>query len=503
LRQTYVCLAWALIAAGIFLRLLCYFHNRSFWTDEAALAVNILDHDFGTLTHALDHRQAAPLLFLWAEKCAHCLWEPGEFSLRTVPLLCGVVSVPLFFALARTCLSRWASLFALSLFALSEPLIRYATELKQYGGDVLCVLVICCGAVSYLRSPSRKGAILLGVVGAFTIWLSFPAIFVLAGLTGVLTFTCVKQRMVRWPDLALTVPLWCIALIALYFVQLVNLAGQRSELEFYGSLAFPPADLSQMLSWLSLQANQFTYKTLDLHIPLLFGASSLVGAAALARSNGRMFFLLMFPLLPISLLSSLHLYPIVPRFLLFLAPAAYILLARGLDAFIAASSHRPYPVRWAAALVSLVCVVALLWSPTWLCLRRFTHPLLSEEVRPAMRYIEDNWRPGDFLYVYGGAANAFRYYSRLSAWDDPNFRIGSSPDIDRCGDDLHSLEGKRRVWVLISHTYIHGTELPIGRFLTTFLKKQTVVLKRKSYPYTQVFLCDMNKVGGEDDFGRN
>jgi hypothetical protein len=67
--------------------------GRPLWLDEQMIALNIRDHGFIDLAGRLDDGQRAPMLWLWAEKCAAIAFGVDERSLRLVPLLFGVATV--------------------------------------------------------------------------------------------------------------------------------------------------------------------------------------------------------------------------------------------------------------------------------------------------------------------------------------------------------------------------------------------------------------------------
>ena len=82
---------------GVIVRIIQYSFNRSLWLDEAALASSIVTRSYGGLLGGLDYNQIAPIGFLFAEKFFILLFGNNEFALRVFPLLCGVVSIFLFF----------------------------------------------------------------------------------------------------------------------------------------------------------------------------------------------------------------------------------------------------------------------------------------------------------------------------------------------------------------------------------------------------------------------
>ena len=164
------------------MRLRQYFANRSFWVDEASLALNIINRSFGGLTQPLDYNQGAPIGFLFIEKSLSLLLGNNEFSLRLFPLIAGLLSVYLIWRIARE-YTRTSALFAVVMIAISPSLIYYSSELKQYSSDVMFSLLVVYLATLCLRdNPKTESYIWLGGVGMISIFVSHPSVFVLAGV---------------------------------------------------------------------------------------------------------------------------------------------------------------------------------------------------------------------------------------------------------------------------------------------------------------------------------
>lgn len=96
----------ATLALGITARIAQYLSNYSLWRDEAHLARNILERYFSGLMRPLDHLPIASPLFLWAVQLAVLLWGDGQWVLRRVPLIGGILM--LLFGLAGPLRCRWA-----------------------------------------------------------------------------------------------------------------------------------------------------------------------------------------------------------------------------------------------------------------------------------------------------------------------------------------------------------------------------------------------------------
>src|SRR5262245_3930979 len=90
-----------LVALGLALRLYHYLRNPSVWHDEAMLILNVLAKSFGELLGPLDFVQAAPPLFLWAEKAVLLTLGESTYALRLVPFLAGCAALLLVVPVAR------------------------------------------------------------------------------------------------------------------------------------------------------------------------------------------------------------------------------------------------------------------------------------------------------------------------------------------------------------------------------------------------------------------
>src|SRR6202140_5812605 len=134
-------LEWTIIVFGALLRLTQFLSNRSLWLDEAKLALNIVNRSFVQLCKPLDYGQGAPVGFLMLERSAVHLFGSGEYALRLFPLLSGMISLLLFYQLAKQSVPSAAPI-AMGLFATSAPLIYYSSEVKQYSGDVAIALLL-------------------------------------------------------------------------------------------------------------------------------------------------------------------------------------------------------------------------------------------------------------------------------------------------------------------------------------------------------------------------
>jgi len=172
-----------LLVSGIILRIWQYMANRSLWLDECFLALNLIHRSFAGLTQPLDHNQAAPLLFLFIQKAVIIVLGNGEFALRLFPLMAGILSLFLMYKTTKKYLQGIAAYMALALFCFSAALIYYSSENKQYASDAMFTLVLLLAAYPCLQDAAKpKNYMFLTGAGFVAMWMSHPAVFVLAGI---------------------------------------------------------------------------------------------------------------------------------------------------------------------------------------------------------------------------------------------------------------------------------------------------------------------------------
>jgi predicted membrane-bound mannosyltransferase len=110
-----------------------YLQNRNLLLDEANVARNLFERDFTGLVKPLNYEQYAPPVFLWVEKLNAILFGFSEYALRLYPLLAGIASVFVMYALLKRLVPMSALWFPLLLFVATHMLIRYSSELRQSG----------------------------------------------------------------------------------------------------------------------------------------------------------------------------------------------------------------------------------------------------------------------------------------------------------------------------------------------------------------------------------
>jgi hypothetical protein len=497
-------LIYLLIVLGIIFRVVQYLYNRSLWLDESFIALNLMNRSFLELLKPLDFGQAAPLGFILIEKIVTFIFGNSEYALRLFPLVSGIISIFLFYEIIKRWLDEKAVPIALILFVVSERLIYFSSEVKQYSSDVMISLFLIFVFIVYLEEEkvSFSDFVVTGLIGSLAIWFSFSSFFILAGFGITIFLMRIKKReYYKLRPLFFIFFLWGISCILNFIISINEISMNQDLLEyfqydfmplpiksfqdifwflkaFYKFFSFTlglPA-LRSIIGWHSftngIGVSEFSIYSFSARITLavitllVFNAGLIffVGTYSLFLKSKEKFFILISPFFVSLFVSGLRLYPFVGRTNVFLVPIAFIFIAEGV--FFLKKTIKP-------KIISLIIIVLL-----------FSYPILSsgyhiiksnkvEEIRPVIEYVNDNWQEGDLLYVYKFSIPAFTYYYEKKDLKHLDIFYGEiiSQELVDWGKESEQLIGKDRVWFLISHNYKFGIKSDEENLLNYFDKK--------------------------------
>ena len=423
-------LACCFVFLGFLVRLVQYLSNRSLWGDEVNLALNIINRSYLELTQTLDYNQAAPLGFLWLEKLATQLFGNSEYALRLLPFVASIVSLGVFYRLTRLYSSSWGGVIAIALFACGRYTLYFATELKPYSSDVTIALILFwLLSTVHHRMLGVKEIIGLAVVGSLAIWLSYPSIFMLAGLEGWNLFTTSSKRwykiIINRIGIYLT---WIVSFGLFYFVTIADTLTNE-DLSSSWSARYP--DSFGDILWLFDALGRFFYHPMGfLGITDGIGIFAfIVGCVAWYRRDRRIFIALIAPFIVTIFAAYLRQYPFRDRLVLFLAPLGMLIVAEGIALLLTqlrkinlANGYK----YWLFGLLGIVCLCGLTVPAISRASNFIIHPEVKHEVRPVVEYVASEYQPGDKIYVYAGAVQAFAYYVDLKDYSDLNYINGSA-----------------------------------------------------------------------------
>lgn len=446
--------AAVLVLAGLALRLRQYLSGRSLWLDEAMLALNIVNRDFAGLLKPLDYDQGAPLGFLLLEKLTISLLRNGELTLRLPSVIAGCLSLIIFYLLLRRFLSPAGLLPALALFAFSERLIYYTSELKQYSFDVFVALTLLIIFLYFSPKQEQDATtgrdwIPLALAGMASVWFSHPAVFTLSGIGLALLWQNRGNRR-KLIQSGLVICGWLVSFGGVYGASLNSLAANDFLMAYWQDYFMP------MPPWNNLGWFAWTFAaTLTYFVPGLPAWLGLVlllgGLFALWRLHPSLALAFSLAILSAFGASALGKYPLGGRMLLFIAPISLGLAGAAFEGLYRALGRAGHG---AAAAVTAALALFLLAQPAMLALERFQSPRMQENMHPALVTLRQKHQPEDLIYIYPWAEPAFRYYAPFYGFTEEQFTHGQADPpqaLPATLTDIEQLRGQARVWVLFSH----------------------------------------------------
>jgi hypothetical protein len=444
-----------IILSGIVLRLGQYAANRSLWLDEASLALNIVSRSFVELTQPLSRGQAAPLGFLFMQKTVIKILGNRDYILRLFPLVAGIIALLLIYKVADIYIEDASMLVALGLFAVSSPLIYYASEVKQYSSDVLITLLLLLVACKWLEAKTNvKYFVALVLAGALSLWMSHPALFIVAGIA----FSLALDRLVKrdWPRLAwlgAAFFVWSASFAVLCFASLRYMAAS-AFLTGYWSDRFMPMPPWRDAMWFPKAFATMLVGPSGVSVgrigSIVFFLVFLIGCFSFFFRNWQKALTLVMPFVFALVASGLHKYPFSDRLLLFILPLAFLLIAEGMRrAYLAFGKIGP---RIAFSIWSALAIL-LLYDSTCFAVRNLWQPYMGEDIKPVISYMAQHKLSTDAIYVYYSTVSGFSYYAPQYSLGASDFISGiSSPEEPaKYIQDLNKLSSRGRVWFLFSH----------------------------------------------------
>lgn len=355
-----------ILGLGVLFRVVQYLSDRSYWLDEGSLAANITRKRVGDVLGVLSGTQLAPPGFLVVEWAACRTLGDNPFALRLFPLLCGIASLFLFLGVARHFLGPRSVWIAVALFAVSDDLIYFASELKQYSTDVAAGLACTLMGMEALARPATRGRVVaLAAAGATIVWFSHPSVFVLAGVGTVLLASAAVERGWRGALVPSALGLvWGASAAAVHAIAMDQL-GHRRDMWGFWDFAFPPMPPASFwdATWVPRRLLYLFVNPLNFETPLDARLSALpalglflAGCLSAARRDRARFAMLALPVVFALLASCLRLYPFHGRLVLFLVPALLLLIAEGAGWFRETYGGGP---TWAFLLATLLLFPSL------------------------------------------------------------------------------------------------------------------------------------------------
>lgn len=411
-----ICLIFAL---GIFLRLKTYFYNLSFWYDEAALALNVMDRGFLGFFRYLDYIQCAPPLFMIFSKIATNIFGTKEWAFRLLPLIFGIASMFAFYYLSKDVLNKkWSILIANFLFAVNFQLIYYCQEFKQYSLEVLVtILAIYFVKKINLKTLNSIKCLCLGIVFFILFLLSMTAPFILAAYMIYIAYKNRQTAIKQWfyiglPFIFLLIPYYLFYLWPSKALMVREFSNMWSS--GYLNLNF------ESIRTLAAEFFQFSFQ--PNRAALLNLILCITGSMLIFKDKRPAGAIILLVIIIAIMASFLHIYPIYIRLGLYLVPLLILLCAKPLDTCdIKTCATRVYIYSFVVILMFLFCFKNYNFS----YFINFFNPMIFHQSlsRQMMEIIKDNLDENDIVVYDGESLPAYFYYLRY-------FNINHKNSID-------------------------------------------------------------------------
>ncbi|MFT7606849.1 MAG: 4-amino-4-deoxy-L-arabinose transferase-like glycosyltransferase [Saprospiraceae bacterium] len=467
-----------IIFLAMALRVLMFYENRSLFIDEASLSSQLIERPYSGLFDNLKY-QYAPPLFAVAVKAMTDIFGANEYALRLLSLIASLIGIILFFQLCRQYLETKYSLFPLFLFSFGMPMLRYATEVKQYSSDVtiaIALLLIC--HQWKVEAFNTKRMLLFGLLGALVVWMSMPGVFLLFGIGIYYLYEIYKKKY--WEKTVFVVGsilIWLLSFGIYYFTIIREDIGLKGLEDYHGRFFLPliPTSMEEVQQFKNILLSFFQTAIGATVIAIAFGILTSIWALFyLNKRNTARVLLFTLPILAAMLASGLKLYSLIPRLTLFFIPILILLIGIGTAQLFERS---PKLLKWLLLIPVFIILVNQKGS------QYFYNRFQIEELRPVLYHVQDNIKTGDGVFLHYQAENAYVFYSQfyedserlniqdiyIGDWTEPLTEI-KLPEYDR-------------LWLIFSHV---GEE-EIGRYVD-YLKKGYVVREEMEVEGARVFL---------------
>ena len=465
-----------IIIVGILLRFSEYIANRSLWLDEAVIAQKISENSIFSLINGKNAAGslAYPAGFLIFEKIA-LLFSNHEYALRFYPFVCGLLSLWLFYNVARAFFCGRYFLIALALFAVSPMAIYYASEAKPYSSDLLVTLILYRFFLDFpLEGRQVRWLVKFCLVCFLSVWFSYAATFVIIGVgVGLLLQNIWQKRQQDIRGLMIVLASFVLSFSIYYAYSLKTFSGNLALVEVWRS-AFLESNILSVSFWETLRNIFALFLKMLFNYPLYFSCIVIFGFLGLWIGKKINFFVAVLPVIMTLMASALRIYPFQGRLVLFLVPSFIFLFVAGIEFILPANEK--LPIKIAGILLGIVFIFPSLPVDV----RQFNNPFGIEEIKPVLAYISKNREKDDMIYVWGSSLPAFKYYAARYGFSGDDYFVGESLKGDRSKfvKDLNKLkaQGARRIWFIFTHIEPEEGRYCIGQLRKTAEEIDTYIV---------------------------
>ncbi|MDP2796469.1 MAG: glycosyltransferase family 39 protein [Methanoregula sp.] len=391
---------------GFFLR----FYNLGFnslWLDEASTntfaVMSIPD-----IWQATAGGEFNPPLFYWIEHIM-LVFGNNEVTLRFVPALLGVLTIPLIYFAGKEFMDRNVGIIAAAAFAFSPFLIFYSQEARAYSMMLFFVAFAMVFYFKALKTNELKDWALFGILSALAFWSHFYSFVIIASLILYAFFLQIgdlQKNMQNLKMIALSIVLFVVLCFPLILLAIQLFATRTSSAPAFGI---------QGLGIISETFRQLSgFSDIPMFLFLILFIIGIIQAFLIDKNKGIFLVTLTVLTFIISFILSYKM-PMVPRYLIFFNTVFFIGVAISYKMFYSLINNR-------GVVYGFIALLVIVSAPT---LVDFYKGYSKEDWRGFSGQIQQMTRPGDLIVVVPGyVSQPLNYYYANAS--DQTFEFGAN-----------------------------------------------------------------------------
>lgn len=446
----YSILPCLVILLGILLRLKGFLANPSFEHDECAMAWNIKFKDYFELFGILRFLQVAPPFFSVITKFLTQFLGFSEMVFRLIPFLAGCLSIIAFYFLASKTLKVKSTIFwAVFLFAINQTLINFSFELKHYSLDVFFTIICLLFFVNLnIEKLNKIKSFIYGTFLATIPWFSFVSMFIIAGGFWNLLINKNKSDLTKKTILILPVIISGLIYLKLYLINNYTGTSMISGWQNYFITLNP-------IHFLHLLAESIRYLFFPIHY-VLFALILFVWGLIIHYKEKSIFSNVAISSFIMFIIASfMHIYPFGERVITFLIPIYLLFMLKPLDL---ASFDKKFKLFIILVLTFFIVYPEITSAEIFIHTKHISR---GENPREMTKFLVENLKPNDNIFVNNASNTEFEYYSSFYNFKNNVIRerLANKPD-SKYLTLLNSLP-KGYYWFYLPFDYPHSQVSPL------------------------------------------
>ncbi len=428
-----ICLVASVLCIGV------WYMDKSIYLDEANLIRNIYELSYLELVGPLQYGQSAPFLYSWLVKTWMLLLGNGSYAIRLTSLFFVISSLWFMRSLVVNKLIPKAGLLVLTYYAIHEMVVRYGTECKQYSAD-LFVTTALLWLVSRYPLEKSKSVFIWSVAGVMAEWLSMPSLFL---LTAIGIYWLIQENGKPTLSIIGIGGVWLIGFLLNYYYVLEPGMNSTQLQNFHGDYFIDFTDSSNVTRNLLTYVRLIAKKTMigmTTVIVLFF-----LGFYSISKHSKNESVIYIVPIALSIILSSLGMYSLLERLLLFLLPILLLILGHGTSYLLEINVARKWKhMSYAIVTISLLIAMSHREGIKWL----YKSPV--EDLKSPILEIEksDDNHP---RYITKLGYTTYDYYSTIANLIKPKTIIKGTKQVNIHKEIYPLMSTCDTMWIVISH----------------------------------------------------